>query len=482
MCGAPLVGTLSTQTSNADCQACAATEYYAIVGGAPTCAACDPLGCDCPAGYTGNGQVQCSECAQGSWKSSPGSAACTDCPAGNVGHATDRLAQASACVECTAGTYALGQACVDCEEGKTSVAGSDNVDDCYLLAGFTLDTSGVPPSLVSVLAARGQLRSKPCAPGTYKATTGTDPCTACEDGKFASASGSLTCDACPENTLQLVGADQTTVVSCVCPAGYIQTARATPTAGNCQACAAGKFADTAGASECQSCVEGEYFAQAGTGQDTDHCTLCPSYSSSPAGSHLIGSCVCNSGFVRTGDACHPCNHNETEVGGVCTQCPQHSGHANIGSSDPTDCVCDDGYTGGRGQACTACGADVYCVTGKQYPCGEFRNTRGLGLKHTSAACICKAGYYEQAGVCVPCEEDSYCDMNAITPCPADSVAVVATADISGCVCEAGYKAVDDADGNLESCTLCSATEWCAGIKFQFNMLMEKSTGCACSCV
>ena len=474
MCPAPLVGTLPTQTTNADCQVCAATEYYTIAGGVPTCAACDPLGCDCPAGYTGNGQVQCSECAQGSWKSSPGSAACTDCPAGYVGHATDRLAQASACVECTAGTYALGQTCVDCGDGKTSVAGSDNVDDCYVLPGFTLDTSGVPLSLVSRLAARGELRAKPCAAGTYKATDGTDPCTQCEDGKFASAPGSVTCDACPENTLQLQGADQTTVVSCVCPAGYMQTASATPTAGKCQACAAGKFTATAGVSECQSCAEGEYFAGPGTGQSTDHCTPCPSDSSSPAGSYLIDSCVCDAGFERTGDACHPCNHNATEVNGVCTQCPLHSAHAQTASSDPTDCVCDDGYSGGYGQACTACGADVYCVAGQQYPCGEFRNTRGKGLKRTSAACICMAGYYERAGVCVPCEVDSYCDMNAITPCPEDSVAVVATANVGGCVCEAGYKAVNDADGNLESCRECNSSEWCAGIVFGFNMKMESS--------
>ena len=472
MCPAPLVGDLTAQTTDVACVACPSTSFYNASDGSAQCTACDELGCECPAGFTGDGKVECVRCAQGTWKSAVGSMPCTACPAGYIGHDTNREAQDTACVQCDIDTYASAQTCVSCVTGTAAPAASAHVSDCIVQPGYELDTSGIPSSLLQYVLAQNIAPVRPCAPGTFKSIAGTSACVTCEDGKFQSSSAQVSCIACPANTVQIVGADRSLLDSCLCAAGFFRNAIITIQDSGCVGCASGKFTQFPDSNECQGCTSGQYFAVSGTAHDTNHCQNCPSDSHSQNNAVLISSCVCNSGYERISDVCHACNNNETEIDGVCIACPTYSAHALVASSQVTDCVCVAGYRGLNGLPCTPCATDVWCDMGQQYECPESTSTRGMTTRTNIGDCFCEPGFYNFDNVCVACPANSYCDFDEIAPCPQNSISSEYTSTKSACQCVAGYKKELDAIGDFIACIECHAGELCTAAQFRHKILVN----------
>jgi hypothetical protein len=106
---------------------------------------------------------------------------------------------------------------------------------------------------------------------------------------------------------------------------------------SCLNCAAGKYSNTVGASSadsCMSCTAGQYAATAGKSA----CT------------------ACETGFFQA------------SIGkSTCTACPANS-LSPSSSTNQSHCVCDAGFTGPDGVACTACGAGLIKPETGSQPC------------------------------------------------------------------------------------------------------------------
>lgn len=108
----------------------------------------------------------------------------------------------------------------------------------------------------------------------------------------------------------------------------------------------------------------------------------------------------------------------------CSLCPTNTVSPS-GSDDILNCICDLGYTGPDGAACSAC------------PPGTYKNVDGSGL-----CSDCAAGTYlnvSAGSACVAC------------PAGDRSISLPATIFVDGCLCNAGYTGPDG--GN---CTACGA--------------------------
>jgi len=173
--------------------------------------------CICTVGYNaGSDGVACSACEAGTYKSTPGTGECSSCP-----------------------------------EWTNSSTGSDDLNGCICVAGYTAMSNGVACS--------------PCVAGTFKSTTGTGACSS----------------VCPAGTSSPAGSDA--LSDCICDVGY--TAESDGVA--CSACDAGKYKSMAGTGECSSC---------------------PAGTNSSTGSDDLNACICVAGYTAMSDgvACSPC--------------------------------------------------------------------------------------------------------------------------------------------------------------------------------
>jgi len=143
------------------------------------------------------------------------------------------------------------------------------------------------------------------------------------------------------------------VADCRCNAGH-----SGPNGGECTACVAGKYKDTAGSAEC---------------------LACPSSSASLSdGSDSVTDCRCNAGYTgNNGGACTACvagKYKDTVGPADCLDCPSSDSTSTAGSDNVTDCECNAGYTGNNGGACSACVAGKYKDSGSaecsSCPAGE----------------------------------------------------------------------------------------------------------------
>jgi hypothetical protein len=55
------------------------------------------------------------------------------------------------------------------------------------------------------------------------------------------------------------------------------------------------------------------------------------------------------------------------------------------------CVCNGGYSGANGGACTACNASVWCLYGRANPCPP--NSKSGPMSSSLAQCLCNPSYY-----------------------------------------------------------------------------------------
>jgi hypothetical protein len=217
-------GTYNTQLNATACSKCAAGLFSAAIGaktgevchkclvgfsgeGYAQCDACPPFAtaliassvqtdCKCDPGYTGDDGGTCYQCAVGKFKPENGSISCTNCPLDTYLPHTGAWNETS-CLECAGNSITLSD-------------GSDAVDDCKCIVGYT--------SLVAGMDGEG---CTACAGGRYKNTTGHVPCALCPLHTYLNDTGSTLisqCQTCFDDSVSDEGSN--TVESCRCVGGF----------------------------------------------------------------------------------------------------------------------------------------------------------------------------------------------------------------------------------------------------------------------
>ena len=228
-----------------------------------------------------------------------------------------------------------------------------------------------------------------------------------------------------------------------------------PTGGECTACATGKYKSVTGSNICTSCVSAKYNNFTGS-TSSAACRLCPSYSTSVAGS---SACKCNTGYTGPGldtacVACVPGKYKAISGSEICTDCA--AGKYNIYEAKRyvDDCWDCDMYSQGLAPAGSSTAEGCICNAGFFYFADYEYCDR------------CEAGYYKDTvgnQVCTKCPNASYANAvdaaTACIPCPANSVCmesvnlVYKCNQLSICACDAGYYGYAP-DG--VACTSCPA--------------------------
>ena len=507
-----------TGSSGHTCTACAAGTYKDAVG-TGSCSSCpsglvsavastssadcliatlDPneLG-ECGVGYTGPIGGPCNACAQGTFKDTVGSAACTECPANSLTPLASR--DATACqanpgftgphggpfTACPSGTYkgtAGSSPCTACPSSTVSSIASASIGHCVPAttapdahgrcpAGFT-GPDGGPCSACMEGTFKSKPGSAPCAscpansnssPASVDSTachadpgfTGPDggPFTACPSGTFKDSVGDVACTDCPHtgNAVSIVAS--TSVGDCVpatwppgangeCPVGYKGDI-----SGPCDACPSGTFKDTAG---------------------TPACTVCPAQSESTPASTSSAACMkppcqdglCCKGFTGPiGGPCTACpegTYKDILGSAACTECPGHA-ESGAASEKEADCVpttirpeqngeCPAGYTGAVGGPCNACPPGTFKDTAGSATCTECpEKSSSPAASVVSLACTlppneegsCLQGYTGPiGGPCGACAEGSYKDAvgsAACAICPENMQSALASVSETACI-------------------------------------------------
>eukprot|EP01047_Picozoa_sp_COSAG01_P024814 COSAG01_NODE_1546_length_9957_cov_20.812741_9_plen_513_part_00 len=360
-----------------ECEACALGTYKAVLGPGPcdTCPAntntaetgsIAETDCLCNPGFLGDPIAdECEACALGTYKAVLGPGPCDTCPANTNTAETGSIAEtdclcnpgflgdpiADECEACALGTYkaVLGPGpCTDCpDNSNTAETGSVAETDCLCVAGFAGDPIAD--------------ECDECPENTYKAGLGPGPCTTC-----------------PDNSGTDGEPGQTDVSACLCNPGF-----------------AGETA------ACVGCVVDTYEPEYGVGP----CTMCPENSGTEGqeGAQppprrplpqravaLCGGCmlrrwhgpvpavyVCGRGgggsawrLSLSGPAWEKplpglcaCQHpapaiSLTIAGTLCCfhtpPLPPHAPRHPTESTEPSDCICDDGFAGTIGGPLDVC--------------------------------------------------------------------------------------------------------------------------------
>ena len=328
----------------------------------------------CPSGQTDcdgtYGGSTCCNCDAGKYKTTPGNMTCTHCDAGKYSTAQGASA---------AGT------CLNCEGGKYSATvGATGVSTCTN-----------------------------CGAGKYSSTMGgASTCINCLAGQYSAtvpAVNSTSCLSCPGNSGSAAGS--TAVTSCLCNVGYTGA-----NGGMCAACDAGKYKTAAGSAGCTSCAAGKYLSSTGA-TAAGACVPCP-VNAQPATASAATSCLCNAGFLLQAGVCGACpkgTYKATADNVACTNCRANTyslatgattidtcqpcspnSQSVVGSSSPTSCVCNLGFTGADGGTCNLCAKGTFkSTTGSSDCLACARGTFGDSLG-ASACTSCAAGKYSQA--------------------------------------------------------------------------------------
>jgi len=148
------------------------------------------------------------------------------------------------------------------------------------------------------------------------------------------------------------------------------------------ACQAGAFS-ASDASTCTACLPGTYSGTV-TATAIDTCVTCDSgkFSTSVAATSVITCLDCRNGTYYSGVA--------APSSASCLPCPANSSSPE-GSKLLQACVCDPGYQGWNGGACSPCNTSQWCLFGRANPCPL--NSRSGPLSSSLAQCLCEPGYF-----------------------------------------------------------------------------------------
>lgn len=437
-------GTYKPGNGDGTCTPCG-TGTYSLTEGAQaisTCQACPAFtqsdagsgtlqSCVCLAGYTGEDGVECSACGPGTFKSLPGSAACSDCADGAgvrrrlLGVIADAPHSDSVYWSSASACTAHGTCCQTCPAKSRVPGGSSGSQqsDCLCFEGYTLDGA----------------HCTPCAAGTFKTTLGSSECSECAAGKYNTEQAAYLeshCLDCP--ALSTSPSGSTLLTNCQCLPGSEGNAGEI-----CIYCALGSVSTGLSATvTCVLCEQGKY-------DDNNVCTDCPFGSSTlQAGSASVSACTCNAGFSATSTGplvCEPCvpgsakyvvGNSNCELCGEnsymqgsgaieCNPCPEGSLGVVTGATDIHSCVCESGFntelSAGVFAGCIACNSDSFSVSGSV----DVSTSGFTGAYATQTCQQCSAGQFVSGNTCLNCPSNSGAD----TPLISDGL----------CECDAGFQ-------------------------------------------
>ena len=435
VCSAGFTG---SATDGTDCTQCADGTYKPTIGSA-VCTACadaqhkselpraQQTDCKCNAGYSGT-DVACTACGNGEYKTSVGNVACVACV-----DSTHSLRASSSvddcvcnagfegagdsCTECAAGKYSEASVCVDCPLYSMSSTGQDAIGDCECNSGYIRS---------------GDTCDITCGPGFEgDELVEADACVECGVGKYKSTTGSGACVDCPAGSTHSY-TQQTTVSSCMCEQGN------TPLAGEtsddyCAPCAAGKFNNFAGETVCYEC----------NAATTDGLTCSDITAAAvPAGMGVTGQNIltCTAGTWNDGSGlyttCQPCPTPSTNSG------PE-------GATTESDCYCAVGYARNVSEAGDVC---IECAQ------GYYKDT--VDTADTNTQCVQCPALHTTLNTASTSYGDCLCDVNAggttasCVACSANEVKYI-IANLACIDCHAGSSLAADADHLQDNC-LCDA--------------------------
>ena len=389
--------------------------------------------CLCRAGFSGAPGGPCQPCAHGSF-SGPAQPACTACGA-NFNTTSAASTSAAACL-CVPGHYLFStQMCIPCPENTyKATLGSDNCTACT--PHSTSPPGSASPDACACSAnflkrAGNGTCARVCAAGFEAGGVGLADCVGCRPGSYKTLEGDHACTPCPPNAFSLL-ANQTFISSCICQHGYTWNA----TALLCDACPPGTFNNQAGESRCFICVSVTSNSTA-----TQSSTACTGISVAPAGYQVTAS----------GANLEPCPANQYNNGSAkaCTACPwPQTFTAGTGLTGVAQCACRPGYervggVGGVGGVCTACALGMYKAEAGDGPCATcaaFSSTLQPASANASA-CVCWPGYERVGGAC------------QLTACAAGSAVKLAQSSAS-CQCAPGFGFVGTLPDGSALCAAC----------------------------
>jgi len=428
--------------------------------------------CQCPAGFTGSDEAECSQCAAGKysnantwkdWALSCGAARNESCPTEYNWARSCGAARNEACPTAQIGTAlnGLSQRAVD---GNVDAAwGGSSCTQTFNQGGMNWwrVTLGTDPVVVSGLRVRGNndgfyyatskgysvyvgndltpagmfANNTVCVPsvaGRALKTTSADDLTCdqpisgrhviftvtntrlilCEV-EIWSRSRFQQCISCPANYGSLAGSS-----GCVCSPGWTWS-----DAGQCVPCEAGTYKPTLG---------------------TEPCLPCPAKSTSPVGSTVITACRCLARFGgEPGAACVLCAAGKysSVLSAQCAPCPADSSSL-PGSDERSDCQCNAGWTVSDGAVCAQCVAGKYRQDISSQECAPC--PANTGSLPGSSGCVCSPAW-TLSGQCVPCEAGTYkptLGTEPCLPCPANSDSLAMSTLITACQCNVGWYHAD----------------------------------------
>ena len=387
----------------------------------------------------------CDLCPRGTYNEEPGVTACFDCPQETNGTVvltseagSDHISQCTCppgyivvdrdllpeirCSACEAGSNSSGigsSVCTLCPIQKTSPVGSSvcnecrQGDVCVCNVGYTLNLG---EGLLCI----------PCSQGTYKNSTGPQPCTPCQQFlRFQNLPGMTSCRLCtptkrcpigmywqtcgsdydgsclPCNNPKPLNAEyigpgsplNNSVCPWKCKNGYeLTTTNGLPV---CKACPAGTFKGSqqsnctkcprystnlvSGQKACTRCLDG-YYLSGFSNQGHAICLRCSTSHSTinssgiRAGSYFSDACKCESGFFG-------CSWN-------CTECPSgtYKDHLSMHGDEDSECALD---------TCIDCPDGTYSIHSGQSSLSSCRNCDNttLGSFYNRTGCECPPNYF-----------------------------------------------------------------------------------------
>jgi hypothetical protein len=463
-------------------------------------------------------------CPAGTWSSTgtyvPGSTTCDTCPIN-----TYSLLEATSCTPCpdnsssTEGSTSL-ESCI-CNDGYSGSAGgpctlivivdggwcaasscsvtcgngtATRVCACPLPSGGGLDCEGE-----STISCQGGECSVACEAGSYSVTgtyiPGSTICTPCASGTYASETGSISCDSCPSNSSSPISS--TSISDCICNDGYSGSPEEDDPCvpiidgGWCATSSCSVTCGSGTATRVCACPLPSGGGTSCEGESTLSCQVAVCPIPCDEGSYSV-----NGTYVPGSTTCTPCPSDTyaSETGSIsCTNCPSHSSSP-IGSTTPTDCICNDGYSGSPGGPCILIANGSWCPSSScSVTCGNGTATRicacplpsGNGLDCEGESVIichvavcplpCEAGSYSRNGTyvpgsttCIPCANNTYASQTGATSCrlcPSYSSSPIGSTSIQSCTCISGYggspqegePCVPTVNGGWCSSSTCSTT-------------------------
>jgi hypothetical protein len=280
-----------------------------------------------PAGTFGlGGASACQNCSAGTYTNSTGFSICATCGIG-----TYSLSGFTTCTFCPLGKYSnsSGQSsCVQCPTGySTLTPGAIWCPVCE--QGFYMSNGSCMTCPTGKFSSVGQSECNTCSAGRYTESLGnTTSCQDCDPGKFQSVPGLTSCDQCDPGNFNPIGS--------------------LATKANCSPCAAGKFID-ASTTVCLDCQEGFWSNQTGA-FSRDACKKCPAFQEVIC---FAGTSIpyVGPGFFRF----------STDPGNIVACVPSQA----CVSTGFDDTVCAQGYIG---DACSFCSVGFFRSSGKCIKC------------------------------------------------------------------------------------------------------------------